>query len=164
MTADTKTAAMSARTRKNSPQDQAETGDQATGFCREVAHTADVAIRCGGPDLASFFRYAARGMYDLMGIEGSANAPPVEITVSLQAMDVEGLLVDWLGELTFEAETNGLVFERMNFSALSATHVEAQLTGYRFLHITHLIKAVTYHHLKVERDRRGYVTTIVFDV
>ena len=40
------------------------------GFYEEIEHTADLALRCGGPTWISFFRSAARGMYHLMGSEG----------------------------------------------------------------------------------------------
>jgi SHS2 domain-containing protein len=78
--------------------------------------------------------------------------------------DVEGLLVDWLGELAYQAETQGLVFEGMTFETLSATRLEAVLEGGTVLQIETLIKAVTYHQLKVENTSRGYSATVVFDV
>lgn len=134
------------------------------GFFEEIEHTADVALRCGGPDRASLFRGAARGMYHLMGIGEVALSPAVEQTVSLAAMDIEGLLVDWLGELAYLAETRGLVFTGMTFRTLTATRLEAVLAGGQVDGFDLAIKAVTYHRLKVEQTRQGYTATVVFDV
>ena len=134
------------------------------GFFEEVEHTADVALRCGGPDLETFFRSAARGLYHLMGITAGGAEKSVPHALALEAEDLEGLLVAWLGELAYLAETRGLVFETMAFSALTPTHVEARLTGRRAGPADTFIKAVTYHGLKVAKTPEGYTATIVFDV
>ena len=60
-------------------------------------------------------------------------------------MDMESLLVDWLGELAYLAETDSLVFGTIQFQTLSATRIEAVLTGSRISRIDKVIKAVTYH-------------------
>ena len=80
------------------------------GFYEEIEHTADLSLRFGGPDLESFFSSAARGMYHLL----DAEAPPSDATeqksLSLEAMDIESLLVEWLVELAYVGERAGLVF------------------------------------------------------
>ena len=135
-----------------------------TGFFEEIEHTADLALRCGGPDLASLFRSAARGMYHLMGVEAQGLKADNQHRIRLAAEDVESLLVDWLGELAYLAEAQGLVFEGMTFETLSATRLEAVLEGGAVPHIDTLIKAVTYHQLKVENSGEGLTATVVFDV
>jgi len=134
------------------------------GFFEEVEHTADVAIRCGGPDLEGLFCNAALGMYHLMGIVSTPAGTGAKKTIALEAMDVESLLVDWLAELAFIAETTGLVFRKMTFSVLTHVRLEATLNGSRAAHLEKVIKAVTFHRLKVHRQADGYRTTIVFDV
>lgn len=134
------------------------------GFYEEIEHTADLALRFGGPDLESFFRSAARGMYHLMGAEGSLLNAADQKTVSLEAMDIESLLVDWLGELAYLVETTHLVFRDMTFKTLSTTRIEAVLTGRRAHRLDKVIKAVTYHHLNVKKTPEGYAATVVFDV
>ena len=134
------------------------------GFYEEIEHTADLALRCGGPDLDTFFRSAAMGMYHLMGI-GKMPAKATETrTVTLDAMDRESLLVDWLGELAYLAETQNLMFGTIQFQTLSATRIEAVLTGSRVSHIEKVIKAVTYHNLTIQKTQEGYAATVVFDV
>lgn len=143
---------------------QQERADPDGGFFEEIEHTADLALRFGGPDLESFFRSAALGMYHLMGAEGSFLNATDQKTVSLEAMDIESLLVDWLGELAYLVETTHLVFRDMTFKTLSATRIEAVLTGSRAHRLDKVIKAVTYHHLNVKKTPEGYAATVVFDV
>lgn len=136
----------------------------AEGFFEEVEHTADLALRCGGPDLPSLFRAAARGMYRLMGTGGEEHPEGQRQVLSLQAPDVETLLVDWLGELAYLAETRGRVFREMTFASLTTTRLEAVLSGGRVARLETVIKAVTYHDLRVTHTGQGYTATVVFDV
>jgi SHS2 domain-containing protein len=134
------------------------------GFYEEIAHTADVALRCGGPDRETFFGNAARGMYTLMGTGAQRAAGRQQQSVALEAADIEGLLVDWLGELAYWAEAKNLVFEDMVFKTLTDTRLEADLAGGRVHRLERVIKAVTYHQLRVEKTAQGYRATVVFDV
>lgn len=134
------------------------------GFYEEVEHTADLALRFGGPDLESFFRSAARGLYHLLDAEMTPPKDTEQHTISLEAMDLESLLVDWLGELAYLAETAGLVFGEIAFKTLTTTRIEAILTGSRMYHLEKVIKAVTYHNLNVIKTGDGYAATVVFDV
>ncbi|MBM4079612.1 MAG: archease, partial [Planctomycetes bacterium] len=47
-------------------------------------------------------------------------------------------------------------------------HLVASVKGEKFAparhEVVHAIKAVTYHQLKVHKTRRGWATTIIFDV
>lgn len=135
-----------------------------TGFFEEIEHTADLSLRCGGPDLESLFRNAAQGMYHLMGAAARGADAETRHAVRLAAEDVESLLVDWLGELAYLAEARGLVFEEMTFDNLSPIRLEAMLGGGHTAQMDTLVKAVTYHQLKVERSDDGFAATVVFDV
>lgn len=157
------TAGPPTKTTASGPRTVSEAGSRG-GFFEEIAHTADVALRCGGPDLEALFRSAARGLYHLMGTASGGADTPLSHALSLAAEDVEGLLVEWLGELAYLVESKGLVFEAMAFDALSATGLEARLTGRSVEGTDRLIKAVTYHGLKVERTPEGVAATVVFDV
>lgn len=144
--------------------DQRQAIGSGDGFYEEVEHTADLALRCGGPGLETFFRSAARGMYHLLNATASPSAATEQRAVSLEAMDIESLLVDWLGELAYLAETTHLVFGDMEFNELSATRIAVVLTGRRVHRLDTVIKAVTYHNLNVIKTRDGYTATVVFDV
>ena len=57
-----------------------------------------------------------------------------------------------------------LVFGTIEFQTLSATRIEAVLTGSRVSRIDKVIKAVTYHNLTIQKTLEGYAATVVFDV
>ena len=134
------------------------------GFHEELEHTADLALRCGGPDMDALFRHAARGMYRLMGAHAGGQSSRGVHTVSLEAPDVETLLVDWLSELAYLVETRGDIFRDIAFASLSTTRLEATLSDGRRARVETVIKAVTYHDLKVTESPEGYTATVVFDV
>lgn len=130
----------------------------------EIEHTADRALRIYGSNLEELLRHAAQGMNSLMT---DAFPPPSRLkkkSVSLDAPDVESLLVDWLSELAYWAETEMLVFQKFDFHAVSPTHVTATLYGSRAPQLEKHIKAVTYHNLEIVQTAAGLTATVVFDV
>ena len=62
----------------------------------EVDHTADIAIRVWGRDLAELFVNGAYGMACQMADLDAVNQE-VEHLIELEAYDAETLLVSWLG-------------------------------------------------------------------
>lgn len=129
----------------------------------EVEHTADAAIRAFGRDLPELFANAAYGMFDLLADTEKLH-PTMEREVSLEASDLEALLVDWLGELLYLREAHGEVYKEFEISTLSPTELRAVAKGGKRFVPRMDIKAVTYHDLKIEKTKEGYVVTIVFDV
>ena len=67
---------------------------------REVEHTADWGLEVWAPDLAALMEEAARGMFELMGIEVSEESR-CHRQLEIGADDREQLLVSFLEELLF---------------------------------------------------------------
>jgi len=132
------------------------------GF-EEIEHTADLALRIYGRDMGELFVNAARGMFTLMA-EASLEGPAREREVSLEAMDYEGLLVDWLNELIYLHEVEGETYYGFTIETLSPTELKAHVTGGPTKSKTKAIKAATFHNLAIEETANGLVATIVFDV
>jgi len=133
------------------------------GRYEEVEHTADAAIRAYGRDLPELFANAAYGMFDLLA-DMERLHPTIEREISLEAPDLETLLVDWLGELLYLREAHGEVYEEFEISTLSPTELRAVARGGKRFVPRMNIKAVTYHDLKIEETGEGYAVNIVFDV
>jgi len=129
----------------------------------EVEHTADWALRVRGGTLPDLFANAARGMYSLLGAERTGDIP-VSHTLQLEAPDRETLLVEWLSELLYLTESQNETFDAFAVSDLTATHLEARVTGGPAGPMNKQIKAVTFHDLRIEEAERGYEVTVVFDV
>ncbi|RME41985.1 MAG: archease [Caldilineae bacterium] len=132
------------------------------GF-EEIEHTADWALRVTGEDLSALLRNAARGMTHLL--IGNADVPRTHTeTLELDAFDAETLLVNWLSELAYRAEVDGLLFPDITLTDVSPTHLRAVLRGGRVADLQKHIKAVTYHNLQIVRTPHGLEATVVFDV
>ena len=130
----------------------------------EITHTADLALRIRGKDLADLMVNAARGMNALM-FEGPLEPDADETRhISVSAFDAESLLVAWLSELAFLAESEGTVFHTFSISSLSETELTSVVIGKKAEHFKRTIKAVTYHNLAIIQTDQGLETTVVFDV
>jgi SHS2 domain-containing protein len=130
----------------------------------EIEHTADWALRVRGADLRELLSHAARGMSSLLVPDLAVLPIDVVRQVELDALDAESLLVEWLGELAYWAESELLVFREYDLAEVSPTHLRARLRGGRVPGLQKHIKAVTYHNLKIVATEGGLETTIVFDV
>lgn len=130
----------------------------------EIEHTADKALRIFGANLQELFISAARGMTDLIVTDVSKVSIEVEKFIKLDAIDAEGLLVEWLSELAFWAETEMLVFTQFRIQKLTATDLQASISGGKVAVLEKYVKAVTYHNLKIIKTSQGLEATVVFDV
>jgi SHS2 domain-containing protein len=133
------------------------------GF-EEVEHTADAALRIFGSNLTEIFLSAAAGLTHLMAADVSDISTEIEKSIELDAIDAESLLVEWLSELTYWAESEMLVFKKFRIRKATATHLQAKIFGGKTSMLEKHIKAVTYHNLKIRRTSKGLEATIVFDV
>ncbi len=131
-------------------------------------HTAEAGIIARGATLAKAFANAAEGMYalvlDLDGIDER-----VEREITIEGEGHEHLLIDWLLELVFLTETEGLVFRRFKVDELSERRLHAVAWGERFdadRHHSHnvMVKAVTQHMLEIAREDGGYRVQVLFDI
>ncbi len=130
----------------------------------EVEHTADKALRISGANLTELFLSAAAGLTHLMAADTSDVSTEIEKTIELDAIDAESLLVEWLSELAYWAESEMLVFKRIRIQKATATHLQAKILGGKTTKLEKHIKAVTYHNLKIIETSEGLKATIVFDV
>ena len=131
------------------------------GF-REIEHTADWELEVWAPDLCGLLEQAARGMYSLCGAH-LHDQPREQRVFSLEAIDSESLLVEFLSELLYYGEMEELGFDRYELE-ISAGNLYANLGGARLAALAREIKAVTYHNLAIRRDEDGLSIKIVFDV
>jgi SHS2 domain-containing protein len=138
------------------------------GRFEEVEHTADIAMRVWGRDLAELFANAAYGMARQMLAyqitDGGAAGQTVEHTIDLEAYDAETLLVTWLGELLYLGERDGCVFTDFDMLEVTPNRLRAAVRGGPVSDHQRHIKAVTFSDLQIVHTDAGYETTIVFDV
>jgi SHS2 domain-containing protein len=136
-----------------------------TGYFHEVGHTADLSLYACGADLAELFVHAAQGMCSLMPAQPAAHTQRLVRALKLDAPDAETLLVDWLGELLYLAESEHAQWDAFEVLTLTAEHLEALVWGQAPCTWARGIKAVTYYDLAITRSAVGlYEVTLTFDV
>lgn len=133
------------------------------GRWQEIDHTADLAVHLWGDDLRDLFATAARAMFSLIVAPGAVQ-PERTAAIALDAPDVETLLVDWLNELLYLSEAEGVAFTTFEFAHLSLTQLRATARGGPVAEYLDYVKAATFHNLAVTRTSEGYETEIVFDM
>ena len=129
---------------------------------REVEHTADWELEVWAPDLTGLLEESARGLYELMGVEVS-EVSRSHRRLELASDDREQLLVSFLEELLFLAESENIAFDGYLLNARD-TNLLARLEGGEILSRAKEVKAVTFHRLEIEESKRGLTTRIIFDV
>lgn len=130
----------------------------------EIEHTADRALKIYGSDLQELLLNAAGGMNSLLDTKHDGRTRLVKKSVALEVIDAESLLVEWLNELAYWAETESLVFHKFVLHSVSPTHLKATIYGSRTAQLEKHIKAVTYHNLEIIKTDKGLTATVVFDV
>ena len=129
--------------------------------------SGDAGVRAFGNNLEELFLNAAAGMYSLITDPGSV-IPRKSIEVETSSDSVEGLLVSWLNELIFHFDTYGFMGKEIHIHELHATLLRATVTGEDFVPERHggglLIKAATYHRLKIERKEGHWEADVIFDI
>ena len=137
---------------------------------RLLEHTADLGVAVRANSLDELLAECVAALTDcltrLERIEETENR-----SLELAAADLEQALVALLTEVVVLFETEGLVFAAAQVTVESGgeeVRLSADLMGEPFDLERHglktLIKAVTYHGLKIEQVGSGWEAQIVFDI
>jgi SHS2 domain-containing protein len=135
--------------------------------CRseELGHTAEIGLRVEADAPETLYACAARGMFELLRVPPDPAQPEIRHLVSIDSIDAESLLVDWLSELLYLHETSGALLTDCTVLHWTPTHLEAEARGRPpsqrpAVHI----KAATYHQLRVAADANGWTAQVYFDI
>jgi SHS2 domain-containing protein len=129
---------------------------------RWVDHTAELELELAAASPEAVLAEALSAYAELAGEAAAAGGEPVSLVVDLSARDLPALLVDWLAELVFLADTEGLLPEEASL-ALDGTRLHATVRGRRGAPRP-LVKAVTYHRAELERAGTEWRGRVVLDV
>ena len=131
----------------------------------EIPHTADVKIRARSKTLESLFSDAVDALMDVVYGKNRTGKQPTVIEV--HASDPESLLADFLSEVLFVSEVEGLVFSHADIT-ITGTDLTAVLSGEPFDPSRHAegteVKGISYSGLSIQSDANGYILDIIFDV
>lgn len=128
--------------------------------------SGDAGLRISGKNLQELFENAALGMSELI-----TNTAKIKETEKkeflLNAQNYEGLLIRWLNELIFFLDAYGFIGKSFSVS-LEGNELRAEVSGGYFDPQSNesrlLIKAATYHRLRVERKDNTWEAEVIFDI
>ena len=129
-----------------------------------LEHTADVGVRSWGPSIEETFRQATLGLLDIVGAWKPGRGSPEDIEV--EARDLGGLLVDWLGEVLYLQEVRDVVVSAVTVDEITDGRARGSIELVeRPVEIEGTaVKAITYHQLSVEPRGVGWVATVFLDI
>jgi SHS2 domain-containing protein len=133
-----------------------------------LEHTADLAVRINARDEPDLFETGAQAVYELVGQPVTTQAEPQDYPLEIEAGNREDLFHDWLAEILYFFQVRRVFFEGFRFEVLTPNHVKAVGRGRAIdvekSHMRIEIKAVTYHHFRVESTPQGLIATVIFDI
>ena len=139
--------------------------------------SGDAGIKASGDTAPELFVNAALGMYDLMTDPDSVGKTET-VEISLAHDSGEGLLVSWLNELIFRFDAHGFIGKEIIMTEFffgdnptgsgPVYFLRASLSGEYFDPARHqgklLLKAATYHRLKLQNEGGLWTAEIIFDI
>ena len=129
--------------------------------------SGDIGLQAYGKSKNEVFINAAIGMYSLITNLDSIKEKKT-INVSVESHSLDGLFVSWLNELIFHFDAYGFIGRKIEIGKFSDNKIHATITGEDFDPERHegrlLIKAATYHRLRIEKINDMWETDVIFDI
>ncbi|NOY40142.1 MAG: archease [Nitrospirae bacterium] len=129
--------------------------------------SGDVGLRVHGRSLEELFINSALGLYSLI-TELSDVEPAETVDIKVNRESLDGLLVGWLNELIFRFDTYGFIGKEVRIKNINENRVEAEIKGEEFDPERHerglLVKAATYHNIRIERNNGIWIAEVVLDI
>ncbi len=132
-----------------------------------LEHPADIGFRARGRTLAELFEQAGEAMASI-ALELEDIAPRREYPLSAEGPDLEALLVNWLSEVLYWMDGERIAFRRFRLDRVSPTAVTGAGLGEPRDPARHraklIVKAVTYHQLRVAEVPEGWTAEVYLDI
>jgi SHS2 domain-containing protein len=130
-------------------------------------HTADLGLRIVAPNETALFEEAARALYSILIENVEAVCPETALELAISGTEADYLLFDWLSELLYRYEREGFLAAEIAVTR-TAEGLTARLRGERAdpaRHVvSHEVKAVTYHQLRVAQTPDGWEAELIVDI
>lgn len=130
-------------------------------------HTADLGLRIRSADLNALFAEAGQALFAALVEDLGAVAPVRKLDIAVAGDDREYLLFDWLKELLYRFDAEHLLLSRFEVK-IDAGGLRGSAWGEPFdparHELSHEVKAITYHGLRVEPDGDGWLAEVIVDI
>lgn len=130
-------------------------------------HTADLGLRVRAESLEALFVEAGRGLFSILVENVDEIGLDESLDIEIAGTDTDYLFFDWLSELLYQFET-----QHQLFGSFEVTLTDQGLTAVcrgekvdRARHrLSHEVKAITYHGLRVEQSDGGWEAEVIVDI
>jgi len=133
-------------------------------------HTADVMFEAYGNDLDELFENAALAVEEIM-VKLSTLGNKSVYTIKLSADSLEDLLYDFLSELIFVKDTEGLLFNKFEINISEKNNkysINAKCFGEIIDRKKHQLnadaKAITKHKFEIKKTKDKYIAHVIVDI
>ncbi|HXE79609.1 MAG TPA: archease [Vicinamibacterales bacterium] len=133
-------------------------------------HTGDIGVDLWGGDLGELYAVAAEALTETL-TDPECVRPRTRVTASLGASAPDLLLADWVSELIYRFDAFEWLTRRAHVTVAHSNArwtLHAQMDGETRDPARHplkvLVKAVTYHELRVEQTAEGWSARMVLDI
>lgn len=130
-------------------------------------HTADLGLRIQAADLNTLFAEAGRALFSALVENPDSITPRQELDITIAGTDREYLFFDWLKELLYRFEVGHLLLGRFSVN-VGTDGLQAIVWGEPFdpqrHELSHEVKAITYHGLRVEQTPDGWLAEVIVDI
>jgi SHS2 domain-containing protein len=132
-----------------------------------LEHPADIGFRAHGETLEQLFANCAHALVAII-LDVSCIEPVLQIPISATGGDYESLLVNWLNEVLYYTDSKRIAFGEFRVGALDEKRIECTASGEPREIEKHpakiVVKAVTYHQLKISSRADGWIAEVYVDV
>lgn len=129
-----------------------------------VDHTSEIGLQVRAGSFGDLLAEAGRGLARLMLREVPAQSEGEAREIEVSAHDREALLVDWLNEILYVAETGLWIPLDFEIEEVSDTFVRARARGVTVEVSPSMVKAATFHGLEVVETAEGFSAEVILDV
>ena len=130
-------------------------------------HPADIGFRVHGGSLPELFANAAAALLAIACEPDSAGAGR-EYRLETAGADYESLLVNWLNEVLYWFDGKQILLRGFRIARLDERSLEAACLGEPRESGRHrsrlIVKAVTYHQLRIAREDGGWMAEVYVDI
>jgi SHS2 domain-containing protein len=130
-------------------------------------HTADLGVAIYGKTVKELFANAAFAVFDIITDLNRVKTTE-ERTIIVEGEGWEDLLVNYLREVLYMFNGEGLLLKEYSIIEIDPQHLEGRVSGELFNPSKHRInkeiKAVTYHQITVRETLGMWMGRVIFDV
>jgi SHS2 domain-containing protein len=127
-------------------------------------HVGEERLIVRGATLGQVFVEAARGLRELYGALDQPTEDPSWRTIEVDAEDRAALLIEWLNELIYLAESEHWIPTSFAIDAALPTRLRVHARGVRVASAPSQIKAATWHGLRFDCHDGMFEAEVILDV